>query len=234
MEYYNQEGELVTFRKEKYKTKGTSAEIYQIKRDLWLKKYKKDASYTARMDYEVFKILKELKHPFTNQVLELLYETDHVYNREKLIHYPNSFQTDAYTYLYLKDRNIDIIKKSVEYFLYNVENLEKLMDIFATEYGMVAADLRRKNALYQEDKIIVFDLDCCKKVDRPKKEILSQNKTELTLLLISLLLASKSSSHQYMDSIKDLLLTKENENVTKVLKRKLAKYKTPLEYIKNR
>lgn len=231
MEYYNTKGELVTFRKEKYKTEGKSAEIYQIKKDFYLKKYKKETSRTARMDYDVFRILKKLNHPFTNQVLELLHETGHVYNKEKLILYPDSFQTDAYTYLYLKDRNIDIVKKSVDYFLYNVEKLEELMDIF-TEYYLVASDLRRKNAVYNGDKIVLLDLDCCKiQPNRKKEEIQSLNKTELRNLLESLLLWSKSTSYEYQEAINKLILGNK-ENVTNELKRRLINCRTPFDYIK--
>ena len=158
MKYYNSKGELVDI------LEGIPENHGKLKGELYLKKYFQYTSHRCRMNYTMFKILKEISSPFTNQVLELYYEVENVKDRMKLIKHPDNFLTDAYTFLYLQEEFRDILLEQTDYFLYNLQCLDELMHVFKPEEASIINFLNNFNT-----KTVFFEKSCGK----DKKTVIS-------------------------------------------------------------
>lgn len=185
------------------------------------------------MDLELFNILKKLNHPNINKVLELYYDVSKIKNKDYLISHIQDLKVDAYKYLYIDDSFIDIISESTEYLLYNLKKLEEITLIF-TELGIWMKDFKRENTIFFKDKIILIDLDCCKVVKiNDSSYIHSNNICCLQHLFIDLFEKCRSYSYRFEDKVSELFSLDENSSITSSVSRKLGKYKTPFDYIKN-
>lgn len=232
MEYYNTKGEPVSIEVETLKNHGTCGNIYQIKRDIYLKEYKESTSLKGRLDYQMFQFLKEINSPFTNTVFDLYYEKRKFGDANQIIAKPVCFQTDAYLFQFLKERKIDILKMPIDYLIYNVEELEKLMILFA-ENKVKANDLKRDNTVFSGSKIVLIDLDNCKIKEKEDPELLLEwNKRKLSCLLLNLFIRSKSFSYKTYAKVPPLFEVEDGECLTEKLARRLKKYKRPIDYLK--
>lgn len=232
MEYYNTKGEFVSVEVGISKHHGTCGHLYELEQDIYLKKYYDYISLKGRLDYKTFQFLRELHHPFTNTVLDLYYENWKVSDRNKLIDNPNSFQTDAYLFEFLKEKKIDILKMPIDYLLYNLEELEKLMVLFA-ENKVKADDLKRDNAVFTGNKIVLIDLDNCKiKENEDTNFLIEWNKRKLSFLFLDLFRRSESVSYKNYEKVPQLFEVEDGKNLTEMVVRKLKKYKRPLDYLK--
>lgn len=176
------------------------------------------------MDLELFRILKKLDHPHTNKVLELYYDSAKIGSKEYLISHIQDLDVDAYQYLYIEDSFVDIMKESTEYLLYNLQVLEELTHTF-TELGIWMKDFKRENTVFYKDKIILIDLDSHYDIQRNNMYCLQE-------LFIDLFEKCKSYSYRYEDDVSELF-AKEEDTLTSSVSKKLCKYRTPLDYIKN-
>ena len=125
MYYYNLKGELICFNLGEPKYKGKSSRIFQLKDECYLKQYFSYSTSNVRMNQELFNILKRLDHPHINKVLELYYDSAKIKSKEYLTSHIHNLDVDAYKYLYIEDRFVNIIKESTEYLLYNLQKLEE-------------------------------------------------------------------------------------------------------------
>ena len=231
MFYYNSNGELISFTLGELKYQGKSSKIFRVKDEYYLKQYFSYSTSTVRMDLELFHILKKLNHPHTNKILELYYDRTKAKSKEYLMSHIQDLEVDAYKYLYIEDNYVDIMKESTEYLLYNLQELERLTNIF-TELGIWMRDFKRENTVYCQDKIMLIDLDCCKLArNNSHYDIQRNNKECLQELFIDLFEKCKSYSYRYEDEVFDLFAN-EGTTLTSSVSKKLCKCKTPLDYIK--
>lgn len=232
MEYYNTEGELVSIEVGISKHHGTCGNIYQLKKDIYLKKYYEYTSLSARLDYRMFQFLREIHHPFTNTILDLYYEKQKVKEKGKLLENIEHFRTDAYLFKYLKREKIDILKMPIDYLIYNLEELEKLMKLFA-ENRVKADDLKRDNAVFSGNKIVLIDLDNCKiKENEDTRILIEWNKRKLSWLFLDLFRRSESFSYKNYAKVSPLFEVEDDIDLKESVSRKLKKYKRPLDYLK--
>lgn len=232
MYYYNSQGELINFNLGEQKFQGKSSRIFLLEDECYLKQYFPYSTSNVRMDLELFRILKKLDHPHTNKVLELYYDSAKIGSKEHLISHIQDLDVDAYQYLYIEDSFVDIMKESTEYLLYNLQVLEELTHTF-TELGIWMKDFKRENTVFYKDRIILIDLDCCKLAKNNNYyDIQRNNMYCLQELFIELFEKCKSYSYRYEDDVSELF-AKEEDTLTSSVSKKLCKYRTPLEYIKN-
>jgi hypothetical protein len=233
MLYYNSNGKLINYNLNEPKFYGKSSKIFQLEDNCCLKQYFPYSTRNVRIDLETFNILKKLNHPNVNKVLEIYYEENKIKKIEYLKSHIQDLEVDAYKYLYIEDSFIDIIKEPTEYLLYNLEELEKLTKIF-TELKIWMRDFKRENTVFFKDKIILIDLDCCKLVKSNSVfDLYSNNIDCLQNLFIDLFEKCKSYSYRYENEIFDLFSLDGDRTITSSVSKKLCKYKTPLDYIKN-
>lgn len=232
MKYYNTKGEIIDIVFGVSKNRGISSAIYQLKDELYLKQYFQYTSHRSRMDYTIFKILNEIHSPFTNRVLELYYEVENVSDKKKWIDNLNHFSPDAYKFIYLPEKPTDILLESIDYFLYNLQNLEDLMDVFA-EYKVMVRDLKRENTIFFGDKIVLIDLDSCRVSESEYKEIRIWNRNQFLNLFVDLCMHCKSYSSHYGKEINQLFTFNEDSLcITNDVSKQLVKYKRVIDYIK--
>ncbi len=232
MEYYNSKGERIIYNLNKPKYQGKSSQIFELESGYCLKQYFPYSTESVRMNQELFCLLKKLNHPNINRVIELYYDFSKIKSLEYLRSHIQSLEPDAYKYLYIEDSFIDIMRKSTEYLLYNLQELESLINTF-TELGVWIRDFKRENAVYFEDRIILIDLDCCKIIkDCSHDEIQKNNTRCLEELFIDLFEKCRSYSYKYEDEVFDLFTSEENISITSSVSKKLCRCKTPFDYIK--
>lgn len=235
MKYYTDTGNIVEYSSHALKYWGTSAEIYSITKTLYLKEYYKETKRTARMNYQTFKILKNLNHPFTNRILELLYLQEQIKNRQVFLEHPNEYETDAYIYKYLPSRNINFLKQKKEYVYYNLRALEDLIVYQFPELKLVANDLKKENTVFCGDKIVLIDLDNCKYKEKESIEwIRKQNEEKLANLFKNLVMRSSTYSHIYDEKVKQLFALETSESLEVQVERKLRRTKNIEGYLKNK
>jgi hypothetical protein len=217
MLYYNSSGNLIDFNLEEPSFNGKSAQIFLID-DICFKQYYKYSTSRVRMNIEMFNIIKQLDSPNIYKLLDYFYENERI---------------DAYEYLYIKDTFVDIIKWPTEYLLYNLERLENIINIF-TELKIWIKDFKRENVVYSNDDIILIDLDCCKVTNyNNMDDIYANNKNCLINLFIDLFEKCRGYSYIYENKVDNLFSIGNNNSVTSSVTKKLSKYKSPIEFIKD-
>ncbi len=235
MKYYTSKGELVEYKTTTPKYFGTSAEIFPITKTLYLKKYYKDTPASARMNEETFQILKNLNHPFTNRVLELLCEEEKKKEKQDFFQNPNIYQTDAYLYEFLPSEKINLIRQKKDYLFYNLRALEELIVLIFSELKIIAKDLKQENVVFYKDKIVLIDLDNCKLLSSKMTEWLrEQNKEALIRLFKTLTMRKWMSSPVYNERVNQLFSLETDEPFSTQLERKLRKSKTIEEFLKGK
>ncbi len=232
MYYYNSKGELIDFNLGEEKHHGKSSRIFQLENEYYLKQYFSYSTCSVRMDLKLFHILKELDHPHINKILELYYDRAKIRSKKYLLSHIQNLVVDAYQYLYIEDRFANIMKESTEYLIYNLRELENLTYIL-TELKVWMKDFKRENTVFCKDKIILIDLDCCKLAENESYYDIERNNVNcLQNLFIDLFEKCRSYSDRYEEQVFDLFF-QEGQSLTCSISKKLCKYKTPLDYIKN-
>lgn len=228
MVYYNTKGQLVDFSLESPILHGTSANIYPIRDTLYFKKYYPSTPEALRMNYEMFPFFKKLNHPFICQVMDLYYAKE--CNKEE--HLFLDHLTAGYTFQFIEEMASNLLEESVDFLIYNLENLERLMGLF-TENQVKAQDLKKDNTVFSEHRIILIDLDSCRRVQEEKAVLQRWNQLKLKQLFLELFRRSASYSFLYDKKVQDLFFVEEGKLLIDEVKRRLIKYKNPLNYLKD-
>ncbi len=230
--YMNHKGEMENLDVGNLKIKANNSNIYELDRGVYFKKYLSKTWEDVRMNYDVFKKLKEINSPFTNRILEIYYSS--VIKKEDFLKSPNNCVSLAYKYEFLEEEPRDLLKESTEYLLYNVKELEELILHQFVECNISAYDLKRENSVFSDGRIVLIDLDCCCLEALNKESNLDLNFSRLYYLLFDLLEKSPSFTINYLGRIDQLLWFENNDkSIYNILSRRLCKYKTPLDYIRS-
>lgn len=136
----------------------------------------------------------------------------------------HNLDVDAYKYLYIEDRFANIIKEPTEYLLYNLEKLEELTYIF-TELRIWMKDFKRENTVFDQDKIILVDLDCCKLAKNDSYDDIQRNNVDcLQGLFIDLFEKCRSYFYRLEDEVFELFM-KEGDSLTASVSKKIVSIK---------
>lgn len=222
MYYYDSSGKLINCNLDMndYDYCGKSGMVFRLEDDCCLKQYFSYSTENVKMSSDIFTILKELNHPNVYKLIELYYNVD------------IKDSVEAYKYRYVESSPIDIINESTEYLLYNLEELEKLVDTFS-DLKIWLKDIKKENAVLTDDRIVLIDLDCCKLArNNTHCDINENNKLCLQELFLDLIVKTRNYSDRYEHELNELFLFDINDSLSSCVSKKLVKFKTLKDYIK--
>ena len=222
MYYYDSSGKLINYNLDMndYDYCGKSGMVFRLEDDCCLKTYFSYSTENVKMDSDIFTILKKMNHPNVYKLIELYYDVN------------SKDSVEAYKYRYVESSPIDIINESTEYLLYNLEELEKLVDTFS-DLKIWLKDIKKENAVLTDDRIVLIDLDCCKLArNNTHCDINENNKLCLQELFLDLIVKTRNYSDRYEHELNELFLFDINDSLSSCVSKKLVKFKTLKDYIK--
>lgn len=202
-----------------------------------LKCYKKRMPTANRVTSGFFETLKSFKNPNFIELYESFPEQSLIERvRAKL---GLSYIVGSYTAKYYQEENIDILNGYKEYLLYNLFNLEKLLNEF-TENQIVSHDLSRDNVIYTSDDIIIVDPDLFGEFKVSKDIVKDINRKELIYLLENMIIASFNETNELklkritkqVEKFLNSIYFDKNVEVANGLSKKLGKAKTLGEFFR--
>lgn len=133
-------------------------------------------------------------------------------------------ELSGYTAKYYEDKKINIFDKDLDYVLDNMNNIEKLFDELSKNIIRVK-DLKYKNTILMDDKIILIDPDAYKKVNYSESSLRIINKKELLSLFKNIYICclSKKDSCKKIYDLFDIKVDK-STNITYELSKKMKKH----------
>lgn len=156
MAYYNRNYEKLKLNGMKYLNSGNCAKIF-YKQGIIVKEYYSETIYRCRLSAPMFDQLKNINHPNFIKLFDIYHDFDLLELMKNKIT-PFHFLVDAYTAQYYLEDSTNILQKQKDYLLENFRELEKLFNIF-TEQGICTGDVKRKNTVIENDRIIMIDPD---------------------------------------------------------------------------
>ena len=202
-----------------------------------LKCYKKGMPTVNRITSDFFETLKSFKNPNFIELYEAFPERSLIEKiRAKL---GLSYIVGGYTAEYYQEENIDILNGCKEYLLWNLFNLEILLNEF-TENQIVAHDLSRNNVIYTKDDIVIVDPDLFGEFKVSKEIIKAINRKELIYLLESMIIASFNETDEkklkkitkVVEKFLNSIYSDKNVEIANGLSKKLGKAKTLGEFFR--
>lgn len=190
---------------------GNTSNIYKID-DYILKKYYVYASDAFKLDIEILEILNQINSENMIKIYDLLYEDIDL------------SELSGYTAKYYEDKKINIFDKDLDYVLDNMNNIEKLFDELSKNIIRVK-DLKYKNTILMDDKIILIDPDAYKKVNYSESSLRKINKKRLLSLFKNIYLCclSKKDGCKKIYDLFDIKVD-ESTNITYELSKKMKKH----------
>lgn len=202
-----------------------------------LKCYKKRMPTANEITSGLFKILKSFKNPNFIELYGSAPERSLIEKiRAKL---GLSYIVGGYTAKYYQKGNIDILNGCKEYLLWNLFNLEILLNEF-TENQIVAHDLSRDNVIYTNDDIVIVDPDLFGEFKVSKEIIKAINRKELIYLLESMIIDSFNETDEkklkkitkIVEKFLNSIYFDKNVEIANGLSKKLGKTKTLDEFFR--
>ena len=202
-----------------------------------LKCYKKRMPTANEIISDLFKILKSFKNPNFIELYGSVLERSLIEKiRAKL---GLSYIVGGYTAKYYQEENIDILNGCKEYLLWNLFNLEILLNEF-TENQIVAHDLSRDNVIYTNDDIVIVDPDLFGEFKVSKEIIKAINRNELIYLLESMIIDSFNEPDEkklkkitkIVEKFLNSIYFDKNVEIANGLSKKLGKEKTLGEFFR--
>lgn len=196
-----------------------------------LKCYKKSMPTANGITSGLFKILKSFKNPNFIELYGSVLERSLIEKiRAKL---GLSYIVGGYTTKYYQKGNIDILNGCKEYLLWNLFNLEILLNEF-TENQIVAHGLSRDNVIYTNDDIVIVDPDLFGEFKVSKEIIKAINRKELIYLLESMIIDSFNETDEkklkkitkIVEKFLNSIYFDKNVEIANGLSKKLGKTKT--------
>lgn len=240
MQYYNSKGELLDFTLSKSFNHGTTANIYKLEDSICFKIYYTFINYFG-MNSDIFNIIKEINHESTYKLLDTYYDKEKINNPNSLKRNLNNYKIDAYSYYYLEESNIEIFDIDCEYLIESINKLEEFISILS-ELKVEMFDIRRENAIFTSNGIVLIDLDGCK-IDKTANSstnlTATWNKKRLIHLLIDLFIKSEKYDISYStncrekEKIYELFSFDLEKSIKESVSKKLIKCKNVDEYLRN-
>lgn len=164
---------------------GGCGDIYFCNYDEVLKIYYHTCSDKNRLKKYTYDIIRELNNTHIASVNELLFENqiNEIFLDENDIF--KKYSIDAYTCEYIKPDDLDILTTPTNYILENMYEISKILSYFASK-NVKAYDMKASNTILQNDKMVLIDLDCWRRVDIEEFALNKINQRMLITLLQSL------------------------------------------------
>ncbi len=236
MYYFNRDGKIISTNGFKKFDHGNCAVVYK-KDETVLKKYYKDTDAEFRLSPFVFDTLSSYKNEHLFEIYEIY---TGVINYLKYLKGTSPFFVEVYTTPFYLEEIIDILSIDKEYLLENFFEIEAMFNELAP-LGIEVNDLKRTNSIFQDDRIIIIDVDCFKECHKSVKKIASYNKLCLYDYFREIFVTTLESFYQYdfkfldryllsvchcLGAQKDVCVT---DNIAKLLKN----VKKPIDFVKN-
>lgn len=153
MKYYDKNGNLVEFKNYEYLNQGGCASVlYNVKKQLILKKYFDIICPEDRIQEKMFNLLKCIKNPHFIELYD-------IYCHFSLKEYPErNFHIDAYSARYYPDDSLNVLYENKDYLLDNIRELDELFSVFSSNL-IITNDIKRKNLLVGKENIVIVDPD---------------------------------------------------------------------------
>lgn len=234
MAYYNRSSEIFKSKKMYHLSSGQCASVC-CNNEIIFKEYFSDTLINCRLSVQLFDILKDIDNDNFIKLFEIYSDMDLL----ELIQYKcnaRKFSVDAYTAKYYSDDSDDVLYGSINYILDNFNELEKLFDIF-TDNSIITDDVKRKNAILSNDRIIIIDPDTFYISSLSKQDIAIENKKKLLFLFRSICLSSIRNIDNRDDIRKKIVLDLSDididskTNITYEISKKLKYVKRLTEYL---
>lgn len=234
MSYYNREYQKLNLKitKKHYLNHGQNASIF-LSDNTIVKKYYNHTPAHFRISTEIFDILKKINNKHFIELYEIYCQIAPILlplHQKGII----PFTVSAYTAKYYINENINILYEPTDYIISNLEEIEKLIDIFSNNQ-IITRDLTKANTIINSQGIILIDPDLfhIPITPIPRKNIITNNKFQLLSLLESIWISSiyKKENVSYND-INNLFNIPINEttSITDEIYKKLKYTKHPINY----
>lgn len=158
MKYFNSSGELVEFNGIKSGHYGQNSEIMRLSDGSVYKKYFNETEDTNHITLEVFEFIKLLDNDHMVKLIERYYQEKNNLKAEDIVNNPERYMIDVYTYEWVKEDNIDILKMPIDYLLDNLSELLSLAD-YLSAFGLYMIDIMTDNVILNENGIVLIDPD---------------------------------------------------------------------------
>lgn len=152
---------------------------------LCAKIYNSSTKYCSRINKDIFDFLKDIDF----SCFIKLYDIYTGYNDKEKLFNLNQFlklKVDAYTANYYEKIDVDPIIYSKDYLLESFYEIEKLFE-FLSKNKILTSDIKRANAIFTKDGIVLIDPDLFKFSSDNDNQIIVENKIKLIFLLESLI-----------------------------------------------
>lgn len=234
MKYYDENGKEVIIPDDVLNNEvghGVCATVYRYSEDLCFKRYDRGITLKINfLDTTVYEDLKNIINPNLVDIKELLYE-DRNYK----------YTADAYLLSYYDEIYKNFLEVPTEYFLYNIEEIFKLLEEMS-KYKIRLDDSKRKNIILTENNIILIDPDrWYYEFKYSEKEIERLNINNIMAMFSEVTRESLKDNHldfliennlyDYVISSKLFPLTGSKDRAMKVLSKRLNGYKRPIDYV---
>ena len=211
---------------------GKCGTIYKYSDDLCIKRYDRGIYFDhCLLNTSIYDNLKTIKSDNLVDIKMPLYKEK---NNKNII--------DAYLLAYYKEQYDDFLEIPIEYLLYNLEEIFKLIKEIS-EYRIRLDDLKRENIILTKKNIVLID------PDRWYYEFMTKDNDKIESLNINNIMAmfseitKESLKNNYLDfliennlydyviSNKLFPLTSNKDRAMKVLSKRLNGYKRPIDYV---
>lgn len=168
MVFYDSKGNEVEFKGTRLNLLGANGEILSEGNGIVYKKYFSFAEH--RIKQSIFDFIKEIDNPHMVKLLERYYLAEEISDFDTFYQNVNSpfiydcpynndaQKVDLYTYKWVPKEYIDILEQSVEYLLFNLNDLLLLADYFSN-HRIRIADMRTDNMVCNKNNIVLIDPD---------------------------------------------------------------------------
>lgn len=236
MKFINEKGKKINLNNYTFLNNGKCANTYH-NNTLVFKEYNKDTISEFKISKDVFDILKDIDNPnfiklYDTYMLTTLFE--------RILYSLNAicFSIDAYTAKLYQKENINPLYINKEYLLYNLSEIEKLLNLISS-LGIKVDDIHTGNTVYTKDRIIIIDPDFFKLSHTSESRIKSWNKRNVLVLFQSMIEDSKELKCKDRKALLDwfddnfsVSKVTEDINITYNIAKQLKYVKKPIDIIR--
>ena len=172
-----------------YFDEGGRARVYK-NGEVVLKYYKISCKYSFYMSKKLFNLLKELDLPHLVTLYDMYYNQKSIMNHFKLM--------DGYTMKLVNHKVKHVSKKSTEYLLDMISELEKMIEVLS-QNKIVMEDNHYRNIIFSENDVTIIDPDQFYISSiRSYESVLEENKKLLIGYILASICNDMSNGYNYL------------------------------------
>lgn len=214
---------------------GCCSNVYRLQ-DKIFKLYFEYTNKHFRISQDIFEILKDIDNPNFIKLFNFYITEDAIGVDSYLFKLVTEQRgIEAYTAKYYKKSDLNPLDINKDYLLDNIRRIEELFNILSHE-SIIVDDIKLDNLIITNSDIVLIDPDCYfidKKSELSK--IIKSNKLEILKIISDLYTKlSNINNPNAKVLIKQLIDIEvcDKTDISYELSKKLGRYRTPIEYIK--